>query len=160
MAFRLPAPIPQVTAVIADEDNPTLIEVNNFQGAIVRWEQQVMAHLTFLNPNHSFNQRVPIPSVAASTLDELLLKVTQLRAHTNMLFPIYGLAYMTAAQQFVVAAAAPLPPLPPAAPAARPPKTKLPSEFMGKSATAAHHFVQQCRNYIQITPFPDPETEV
>jgi hypothetical protein len=160
MAFQLPQPVPQIIAQIADEANPTLQEVNAFQAAVVRYTQDILNHLVFLNPNHGFNQRVPLPSVVASTNDELILKVTQLRDHVNALFPIYGLAYMTAAQQFVAAAAAPVPAPPPAAPVARPPKTKLPSEFLGKSAASARHFVQQCCNYIQITPFPDPETEV
>jgi hypothetical protein len=118
MAFQLPQPIPQIIAQIADEANPTLQEVNAFQAAVVRYTQDVLNHLAFLNPNHGFNQRVPIPSVAANTNDKLILKVTQLRDHINALFPIYGLAYMTAAQQFVAAAAAPRPAPPPAAPVA------------------------------------------
>jgi hypothetical protein len=98
MAFQLPNPIPQCVGQIADEDAPTLLEVNTFQTTVDTWSQQVLMHLTFLNPTHGFNQCVPIPSVAASTLDELILKVTQLQAHVDMLFPIYGHAYMNTAQ--------------------------------------------------------------
>jgi hypothetical protein len=115
MAFQLPNPVPQIITQIADEANPTLQEVNNFQAAVVRWSQEVLNHLAFLNPAHGFNQRVPIPSVPASMNDELILKVTQLREHLNLLFPIYSMAYMTAAQQM---AALQAPPPPPPAPVA------------------------------------------
>jgi len=52
------------------------------------------------------------------------------------------------------------PPPAPAQPARRPPKTQLPDPFLGKSAAAARHFLEQCTNYIAIAPFPDPETEI
>jgi len=157
MAFQLPNFLVLPVLTITDENDPNHGEMNVARADIGTWNTQVLAQLMFLNPNHGYAGVLPANTTHNAGANIKMARLAEFRAYMHGLFPIYALAYMTAAATLVARAA---PPAPAPAPRVRPPKTQLPTEFNGKSPTAAHHFIQQCVNYIAITPFPDPETEI
>jgi len=155
MAFQLPNFLTLPVLTITDENDPDHGEMNVAHADIGTWNTQVLAQLMFLNPNHGYTGVLPANTAHNASAPIKVARLAEFRAYMHGLFPIYTLAYTTAAATLVAVAA------PPAhAPRVRPPKTQLPTEFNGKSPTAARHFIQQCVNYIAITLFPDPETEI
>jgi len=157
MAFQLPNFLVLPAITITNENDPDHGEMNVARTDIATWNTQVLAQLMFLNPNHGYAGVLPANTAHNAGAPIKVARLAEFRTYMHGLFPIYALAYTTAAAALVAGAA---PPAPAPAPRVRPPKTQLPTEFNGKSPTAARHFIQQCVNYIAITPFPDPETEI
>ena len=154
MAFQLPAFENVPTATMTDETEPGANEINNSQGVINTWKTSVLAQLTVLNPNHAFALAFPGTTTAQAQTATRVARVADLRAYATALFPVYAGAYATAAQALAGGQAGPQAHVP------RPPKTKLPDTFTGKSAASARHFFRQCNNYAAIAPFVDPETQI
>jgi len=158
MAFQLPGFLNPPALVFTDEADPTLAELQVANTDIGTWTTQVRNQLAFLNPHHGHTTALAAVPPHNAGVDVRAARLLDYRNQMNRLFHIYAAAYANAAtalMQGLVPAPAPAP-----APRVRPPKTQLPTTFLGKSPTAAHHFIQQCVNYIVITPFPDPETEM
>lgn len=155
MAFQLPNFSNPPQAVITDETDPPRAEIITYQQAVTTWCTNVLAQLTILNPAHGFNTGVPAQPAAAADTGARIARLAALRLHVQTLFPIYAAAYSNLANALVFGQPPPLPANP-----ARGPKTKLPDEFLGKSAATARHFIAQCNNYAVLNPFPDPQHQI
>ncbi len=156
MTAQLPDFLPLPQAVIADEANPTVAEITAFRTRLDPWRTTVLANLTVLNPNHGFNLAFPKNPAAVANRAARITRLQDLRTYGLTLYPLYAAAYATFANAL---AAGNIPAQPPAL-ALLPPKTALPEKFLGKSATAARHFLQQCENYAAICPFASPGQEI
>jgi len=157
MAFQLPSFLNPPALVITDEADPDRAELQVMSNDIGTWTTQVRNQLAFLNPTHGHTAALAgVPPQNAGT-DVRVARLLDWRNHMNGLFHIYAAAYAHAATTLMQGL---VPPVAPPAPRVQPPKTQLPTTFNGKSPTAARHFIQQCVNYIAITLFPDPETEI
>jgi len=160
MAFALPTlaipPIAHITTPI----DPDWQELNQFRGAVETWMNTTLTHLAVYNPNHGWNLALPPVNVHNSTQPNQVQRLGELHDINITLFPIYAQAYAQVAAAIMGGAAAPQvnPAQPPAQP--RPPKVKLPEGFNGKSAAKAQHFIRECENYAQITPFIDAVTQI
>ena len=156
MAAQLPNFLPLPQAVIADEANPTVAEITAFRTRLDLWRTTVLANLSVLNPNHGFNLAFPNNPAAAAKRAARVTRLQDLRTYGLTLSPLYAAAYAVFAKAL---AAGSIPAQPPAH-APLPPKTALPEKFVGNSATAARHFLQQCENYAAICPFASPAQEI
>src|SRR5258706_3019952 len=154
-------PIPQFirlpVATIADETDPTALEVNAFRTDITTFIHATSATLTLGFPAHSYVVALPGNVAANASQANWVGRAAELRTYIQGYFNVYAQAH---ANFVALIATAALAPPAPAAPHHRAPKSNLPSEFLGKSPMEARHFIQQCINYIAIQQFPDVETKI
>lgn len=144
--------------VYADAANPTVAEVNAYRTLADQWRTSVLNNLSVFNPNHGYAAQFPNAAALAADVAARLARIDEITLYVTGLFPIYATAYAQWAGA-IAAGNQPAPPAP-AAPRHRPPKTKLPDEFTGKSAAAARNFIRQCENYAVLSPFVGPDQQI
>ena len=154
-------PVPQFfglpIATIADEADPTALEVNAFRTDIATFTHATSATLNLGFPAHGYVAALPGNVAANASQANQVGQVAELRTYVQGYFNVYAQAHANFTALIASAAVAPQAP---AAPHRRAPKSNLLGEFLGKSPTEAWHFIQQCINYIAIQQFPDVETEI
>src|SRR5258706_7871169 len=154
-------PVPQFIglpiAIIADEADPTALEVNAFRTDVTTFIHAPSATLAVGFPAYGYVVALPGNVAANASQANQVGRAAELRTYIQGYFNVYTQAHANFVA--LIAAAAVVPPAP-AAPHRRAPKSNLPSAFLGKSPTEAQHFIQQCINYIAIQQFPDVETEI
>ena len=155
----IPLPLfhPLPTAMVIDEDDPTVLEINAFRMDINQFTTAAATTLALGNPTHGFNQNIPGPPAANASQANHVTRLANLCTFVQGYYNVYSQAH---ANFVALIASTMIVPPPPAAPPHWAPKSNLPAEFMGKSPTEACHFIQQCSNYIAIQQFPDPETKI
>src|SRR5258706_12787452 len=144
-------------ATIANEADPTALEVNAFKTDVTTFIHATSATLTLGFPAHGYVVALPGNVAANASQANRVGRAAELRTYIQGYFNVYTQAHANFVT-LIAAAAVALPA--PAAPHRRAPKSNLPSEFLGKSPTEAWHFIQQCINYIAIQQFPNVETEI
>src|SRR5258706_11984208 len=154
-------PVPQFiglpVATIANEADPTALEVNAFKTDVTTFIHATSATLTLGLPAHGYVAALPGNVAANASQANQVGRVAELRTYVQGYFNVYAQAHANFTA-LIASAAVALPA--PAAPHRQAPKSNLPSAFLGKSPTEARHFIQQCINYIAIQQFPDVETEI
>src|SRR5258706_1258886 len=137
-------PVPQFfglpIANIADEADPTAMEVNAFRTDMATFTNATAATLNLGFPAHGYVAVAPGNVAANASQANRVARLAELRTHVQGYFNVYAQAHANV--HALIAGAAVAPP----APAAhrRAPKSNLPSAFLGKSPTEARHFIQQC----------------
>ena len=149
--------MPMPVAQIVDEADPTGPEVIAFRALLDPWKTTVLANLSVFNPNHGFVTAFPNNPAAGADQAARVNRLAALRSYATSLFLIYAPAYALFGQA-IAGGNAPQPAAHAHTP--RPPKTKLPEVFLGKSPAAARHFIRQCTNYASICPFADPGQQI
>ena len=150
---QLPPYHPMPVGAYTDAANPTVAEVNAYRTRAEQWRTDVLGNLSVFDPNHGYATLFPNAAAVAADLPSRLARIDEIRNYMIGLLPIYSAAYAQWGGIVARGQAAPQP-------AARPPKTKLPDEFTGKSAAAARHFIQQCKNYAMLAPFASPAHQI
>ena len=149
-ALNLPAN-PITNALDPDRD-----ELNAYLATSTTFRQDCLAQLTVYQPAHGFNTALPANTAANAGQALRVQRALELQVHNLTLHAVYTPARNNFAAAFGVAAAVPA--AQPRAP--RPPKTKLPTTFTGKSSNTARHFIRECTNYAVISPFADAEQQI
>jgi len=113
MAFQLPNFLALPVLTITNENDPDHGEMNVARIDIRNWNTQVLTQLMFLNPNHGYTGVLPANTAHNAGANIKMARLAEFRTYMHGLFPIYTLAYTTAATALVAGA---LPPAPAPAP--------------------------------------------
>ena len=157
MAFNIPPFLNMPVAVITDEAVVDRAELQVFYNAVNTWRNTIDRQMGFLNPQYAMPVLAAMCPANASVAVHII-RLGELRTLVLTLFAGYATAY----NAFVVQLAQGGQPAPANVPLpqARPQKMKLPTEFTGKDAAAARHFLKQCNNYINQQHMNDDEERV
>ena len=136
--------------------DPDRDELNAYLADSTTFRQDCLAQLTIYQPAHGFNTALPANTAANAGQALRVQRALELQVHNLTLHAVYTPARNNFAAALSAAAAAPA--AQPRAP--RPPKTKLPTTFTGKSSNTARHFIRECTNYAVISPFADAEQQI
>ena len=157
MAFNIPPFLNMPVAVITDEAVVDRAELQVFYNAVNTWRNTIDRQMGFLNPQYA----MPVLAAMCPANASVAVRIIRLGELRTLVLTLFA-GYATAYNAFVVQLAQGGQPAPAniPLPQARPQKMKLPTEFTGKDAAAARHFLKQCNNYINQQHMNDDEERV